>query len=108
MRHAESVLFFPECRIIANAYCVYVTNLSMGTRIGSAASEKLNLFQAGAISTWRAFPEQVGRNPVVTFAELVNKAGSCLTPQQRQTVIDELAACMIRTSTLLLSLAHED
>ena len=80
----------------------------MGARIGSAAAEKLNLFKAQAIRTWRAFPAAVGRNPVVTFAENVNAAGTSLTLQQRQAVIDELGPAMVRTSLLLLSLSHED
>lgn len=96
------------CRLMANAYCIYVTNLSMGTRIGSAAAEKLNLFKAQAVQTWRGFPAAAGRNPVVTFAEHVNTAGTYLTQQQRQSIIDELAAAMIRTSMLLSTLSHED
>ncbi|KAK9804073.1 hypothetical protein WJX73_002655 [Symbiochloris irregularis] len=95
-------------RLIATAYCLYVTNLSMGARIGSAAAEKLNLFKADAIHTWRTFPEAAGRNPVMKFAEEVNAAGTVLSPQQRQMVVDELRAAMISTSLLLQTLAHED
>ena len=80
----------------------------MGSRIGSSAAEKLNLFKAQAINTWRTFPEAVGRNPVITFAETVNAAGILLSRQHRQTVVDQLGPAMIRTSLLLQTLAHED
>ena len=80
----------------------------MGSRVGSAAAEKLNLFKAQATHTWRSFPKQVGRNPVVTFAENVNTAGTMLSQMQKQTVLDELGPAMVRTSMLLLTLSHED
>lgn len=80
----------------------------MGARIGSAAAEKLNLFKADAIHTWRTFPEAAGRNPVLNLAQNVNAAGAVLTRQQRQVVLDELRAAMISTSLLLQTLAHED
>lgn len=80
----------------------------MGSRIGSAAAEKLNLFKADAIHTWRTFPEAAGRNPVMKFAQEVNAAGAGLSRQQRQLVADELRPAMISTSLLLQTLAHEN
>ena len=93
---------------MAHFYCVHVTYLTVGTRIGSSAAEKLDLFQAQAINTWRSYPQQAGRNPVLCLMGAVNTAGEQLGADHREVLLEELPEAFLKSSVLLRCLAYED
>ena len=95
------------CRLLANAYSVYVAHLTTGSRVGSAAAEKLNLFAINAVHSYQSYPS-AGSNPLQRLIDTVNTAGNHLSPRQQDTVLQELAKCFPRVSLLLTVLAHED
>ena len=96
------------CRLMAHFYCIHVTYLTVGTRIGSSAAEKLDLFQAQAINAWRSYPQEAGRNPVVCLMGAVNAAGEQLSLEQREVLLGELPEAFLKSSVLLRCLAYEN
>ena len=96
------------CRLLAHYYCMHVTLLTVGTRIGSSAAEKLGLFQAQAVHAWRSYPAEAGRNPVATLMASINTAGEQLGPSQLEVVLEELPDAFLKASVLLRCLAYED
>lgn len=102
--HADALL----CRLLAHFYCVHVTYLTVGTRIGSSAAEKLDLFQAQAINAWRSYPPEAGRSPVACLMAAMNAAGDLLTASQREVVLEELPDAFLKAGVLLRCLAYED
>lgn len=74
-------------------------------RIGSAAAEKLNLFASGALNFYRSYPE--ADEPLQRFMSNVNTAGSLLTAEQQERVMNELPRAFPKISLLLTTLAHE-
>ena len=96
------------CRLLAHYYCLHVTFLTVGTRIGSSAAEKLDLFKAQGINAWRSYPPEAGRNPVACLMGAVNAAGELLGASQREIVLEELGDAFLKASVLLRCLAYED
>lgn len=92
------------CRLIALAYALHVAHLTTGMRIGSAAGEKLNLFAANALNFYRSYPE--ANEPLEQFVSNVNRAGSLLTSEQQERVMNELPRAFPKISLLLTTLAH--
>ena len=46
-------------RVVAHVFAVHVSYASLATRVGAAAAEKLGLFQLGAVSAYRDYPDGV-------------------------------------------------
>jgi hypothetical protein len=46
-------------RVVAHLFAVHVSYAGLATRVGAAAAEKLGLFQVGAVSAYRDYPEGV-------------------------------------------------
>ena len=85
-------------------YALHVTHLTTGMRIGSAAAEKQNLFKAQALNFYRTYPD--AQEPLKQFIATVNAAGSILTSEQQEQVMDELPRAFPKISLLLTTLAH--
>lgn len=86
-------------------YGLHVAHLTTGMRIGSAVAEKQNLFAADALNFYRTYPDI--QDPLKQFISSVNTAGSLLTAQQQEQVMDELSRAFPKISLLLTTLAHE-
>ena len=95
-------------RLMAHFYCIHVTYLTVGTRIGSSAAEKLDLFPAQAINAWRSYPEQAGRSPVACLMGAVNAGGELLSLDQREVLLEELPEAFLKASVLLRCLAYAE
>ncbi|KAL3136926.1 hypothetical protein ABBQ32_006532 [Trebouxia sp. C0010 RCD-2024] len=93
-------------RLITMAYGLHVAHLTTGMRIGSAAAEKLNLFQSDALHFYRTYPD--AQDPLKRFMQTVNSAGSLLTAEQQEQVMEELPRAFPKISLLLTTLAHID
>lgn len=87
-------------------YGLHVAHLTTGMRIGSAVAEKQNLFAADALNFYRSYPDI--EDPLKRFISSVNTAGSLLTAQQQEQVMDELPRAFPKISLLLTTLAHEN
>lgn len=88
------------------AYGLHVAHLTTGMRIGSAAAERLNLFQSDALHFYRTYPDV--QDPLKRFMQTVNSAGSLLTAEQQEQVMEELPRAFPKISLLLTTLAHTD
>ena len=85
-------------------YGLHVAHLTTGMRVGSAAAEKLNLFAANALNFYRSYPE--ASEPLKQFVSSVNLAGSLLTAEQQERVMNELPRAFPKISLLLTTLAY--
>ena len=95
-------------RLLAHHYCAHVTLLTVGTRIGASAAERLDLFRAQAIHTWRSYAPQAGGHPVACLTHDINAAGEQLSAGQREVLLEELPDAFLQASVLLRCLAYED
>ena len=86
------------------AYGLHVAHLTTGMRIGSAAAEKQNLFKSQALNFYRTYPDV--QDPLKQFIQTTNKAGSMLTVEQQEQVMEELPRAFPKISLLLTTLAH--
>ena len=86
------------------SYGVHVTHLTTGMRVGSAAAEKLNLFAADALNFYRSYPE--ASEPLKRFMSNVSSAGTLLTFEQQERVMNELPRAFPKISLLLTTLAY--
>ena len=86
------------------AYGLHVAHLTTGMRIGSAAAEKQNLFRSHALNFYRTYPDV--QDPLKQFMQTVNTAGSLLTAEQQEQVMEELPRAFPKISLLLTTLAH--
>ncbi|GMH42806.1 hypothetical protein BSKO_10725 [Bryopsis sp. KO-2023] len=95
------------CRLIAHIYSVRVYHLTSGGRVGATATEKLELFQRGAVKAYQSYPDFVD-DPLKQFVSCINKCGGHLSFAEKEFVLDELAASFKKTAIMLTPLARED
>lgn len=74
---------------------------------GATATEKLDLFPRQGNHSIHVYPDQVS-DPMQSFIICVNKCGRHLSFEEKDWVLDELAASFKKTALLLTVLAHED
>ncbi len=74
---------------------------------GAAALEKLDLVPIDATSFYQGYEEDVG-DPLATFIQALNHAGTFLGVAEREQLFSELPSAFQKTSLLLTSLAEED
>ncbi len=75
--------------------------------VGAAALEKLDLVPIDALAFYKEYDEDVG-DPLATFVEALNHAGTFLSAAEREQLFNELPSAFQKTSLLLTSLAVED
>ncbi|KAK9845166.1 hypothetical protein WJX84_011905 [Apatococcus fuscideae] len=102
-QHATSAL-----RILANAYCIYISHLGSAMRVGALATEKLGLAPVDAINLYQTYGGAAGPDPLKSLLRNVNSAGLALSTDQRRVVIRELPEAMSYCALLLTSLATND
>lgn len=78
-----------------------------GYPTGATATEKLNLFPRQATDTFQKYPDDV-EDPLEQFIKSMNACGLCLSSEEREIVLEELAASFKKTALTLASLAHVD
>jgi hypothetical protein len=92
--------------LLAAAYALLLALLSSGMRFGAAATERLRLFERGAVATYSEFPPDVPQ-PLEALVAAVNAAGAALSEAEREAFLAEAPAAMRRASLLLEALARE-
>jgi hypothetical protein len=92
-------------RLLANAYSVHVVHQAFGIRVGASATEKLGLFQKGAVALYTDYPEGV-EDAQQRFRSAVDAAGGCLAPQEVQQVLEELPKAYTKNALLLGTMAQ--
>ncbi|KAK9817905.1 hypothetical protein WJX72_004033 [[Myrmecia] bisecta] len=96
-------------RLLANAYCVQLTHLTSGMRIGASAADKLGLAPIRALHFYENYDDaKVRADPLRAFLGNVNAAGLALSSAEKRAVMDELERALPKIGQLLSSLAHED
>lgn len=93
-------------KVLAHAYLLYLVMVTSFCRVGAAATEKLSLFDAGAVAMWTDYPNDVG-DPKQVFLGRINDMGFVLDERQKEALADEVVHCFSRVSMLLLPLAKE-
>jgi hypothetical protein len=106
-----------ELKLFANAYLIHLIFLTSGMRIGAAATEKLNLFNMGALAAYEDFDDDDDdddddgkkrrQQPLEMFMEAVNEYGRGLDEEAKEGVVEEVRHCFGRVSLLLTALARE-
>lgn len=106
-RHAESMdeLCLCMAKVLAALMVHFTSILTSGNRIGSMATEKLDLFGRGAVCVYTAYPERIG-DPLASLQDAVDGAGALLEERDRLLLLDQVGAAMKRTSTILEPLAR--
>lgn len=95
------------CQLLAHAYALHVAHLTSGTRVGAAATEKLNLFACRAVASYHSYPEGI-TDPMAKFQGWLNAAGAAMSGDQREALFGELPKAISKTGLLLMPLAHEN
>jgi len=102
---AEAEAVAAALKLLAHAYALQVQQQCLGTRIGAAATEKLQLLQAGAVSLYVGYPEAVKGEPVQRLMQVTDAAGWCLDAPGRQAVMEELPKALKKSALVLAPLA---
>ena len=92
-------------RLVANAYSVHVVHQAFGIRVGASATEKLELFQKGAVALYKDYPEDVG-DAQQRFMSAVDSAGRCLAAYEVEMVLQELPKAYTKNALLMGTLAQ--
>mmetsp|Transcript_58003 Transcript_58003/g.184252 ORF Transcript_58003/g.184252 Transcript_58003/m.184252 type:complete len:343 (-) Transcript_58003:2992-4020(-) len=94
-------------RLLTNAFCMHVSHLTTGVRVGAQATERFDLIGKGAVATYMDFPESVP-NPIAALVRAVNLAGLELgSAGLLECAMEELPKAMPKVSLLLSPLAVE-
>lgn len=102
---AEDEAVAAVLKLLAHAYALQVQQQCLGTRIGAAATEKLQLLQAGAVALYVGYPEAVKGEPVQRLMQVTDAAGRWLGATGRQAVMEELPKALKKSALVLAPLA---
>lgn len=94
-------------RLLAHAYALQVQQQCLGTRIGAAATDKLQLLSARAVALYMDYPaDTIGQGePVQQLMRVTDAAGGMLDAVGRQTVMEELPKALKKSALMLAPLA---
>jgi hypothetical protein len=95
-------------KLLAHAYSLHVQQQCLGTRIGAAATDHLDLMSSGlptaATATYMDYPQHV-QEPLQQLTAVTNAAGEVLDAMGRQAVLDELPKALKKATLMLAPLA---
>eukprot|EP00210_Caulerpa_lentillifera_P005755 g5502.t1 len=92
------------CKLLTHGYLLRITHFTSGSRVASAAVEKLDLIPKKAVSATQDYPEEI-YDPVRSFIDATNTLGRLLSEDQTQIMFDELPKAFTNTAILFESLA---
>eukprot|EP00208_Stichococcus_sp_RCC1054_P004820 CAMPEP_0206143040 /NCGR_PEP_ID=MMETSP1473-20131121/19110_1 /ASSEMBLY_ACC=CAM_ASM_001109 /TAXON_ID=1461547 /ORGANISM="Stichococcus sp, Strain RCC1054" /LENGTH=389 /DNA_ID=CAMNT_0053538273 /DNA_START=273 /DNA_END=1443 /DNA_ORIENTATION=+ len=93
-------------QLLAHVYSNYVAHLTTGTRIGAAATERLNLFPISATKFYDTYPDSM-KDPLRHFLTDINQVGRLVSSEAKEQMLEELPSAMINTSQVLIALAKK-
>jgi hypothetical protein len=95
-------------KLLAHAYALHVQQQCLGTRIGAAATDHLELMSTGlptaATATYMDYPQHV-QEPLQQLVAATDAAGRQLGAAGRQAVLDELPRALKKATLMLAPLA---
>jgi hypothetical protein len=95
-------------KLLAHAYALHVQQQCLGTRIGAAATDHLELMTTGlpttATATYMQYPQHV-EEPLQQLVAVTDAAGRLLDVAGRQAVLDELPKALKKATLMLAPLA---
>lgn len=92
-------------KLLAHAYALQVQQQCLGTRIGAAATDKLQLLSARAFALYMDYPSNIQGEPVQQLMRVTDAAGQQLDAAGRQVVMDELPKALKKSALMLAPLA---
>lgn len=92
-------------KLLAHAYALQVQQQCLGTRIGAAATDKLQLLPARAVVLYMDYPSSIQGEPVQQLMKVTDAAGQLLDVSGRQAVMDELPKALKKSALMLAPLA---
>jgi hypothetical protein len=92
-------------KLLAHAYALQVQQQCLGTRIGAAAADKLQLLSARAFAMYMDYPSSIQGEPVQHLMRVTDAAGQRLDAAGRQAVLDELPKALKKSALMLAPLA---
>lgn len=92
-------------KLLAHAYGLQVQQQCLGTRIGAAATDKLQLLPARAVALYMDYPRTIVGEPVQQLMQVTDAAGRVLDAAGRQAVLDELPKALKKSALMLAPLA---
>lgn len=92
-------------KLLAHAYGLQVQQQCLGTRIGAAATDKLQLLPARAVALYMDYPRTIVGEPVQQLMRVTDAAGRVLDAAGRQAVLDELPKALKKSALMLAPLA---
>jgi hypothetical protein len=92
-------------KLLAHAYALQVQQQCLGTRIGAAATDKLQLLPARAVALYMDYPRTIVGEPVQQLMRVTDAAGQVLGAAGRQVVLDELPKALKKSALMLAPLA---
>jgi hypothetical protein len=92
-------------KLLAHAYALQVQQQCLGTRIGAAATDKLQLLPARAVALYMDYPRDMEGEPVQQLVRITDAAGQKLDAAGRQAVMQELPKALKKSALMLAPLA---
>ena len=92
-------------QLLAHAYALQVQQQCLGTRIGAAATDKLQLLPARAVALYMDYPRDMEGEPVQQLVKITDAAGQQLDAAARQAVMQELPKALKKSALMLAPLA---
>jgi hypothetical protein len=92
-------------KLLAHAYALQVQQQCLGTRIGAAATDKLQLLPVRAVALYMDYPRDMEGEPVQQLVKITDAAGQKLDAAGRQAVMQELPKALKKSALMLAPLA---
>lgn len=95
-------------RLLAHAYIVHLMQVTSGGRVAAVAADKLGLLSIDALAFYTSYPYLPSEvRALDRFVGNTNQLGLLLSGDQQETLMQELAKAMTKSSMLLVPLARE-
>jgi hypothetical protein len=95
-------------KLLAHAYALQVQQQCLGTRIGAAATDRLQLLPARAVALYMEYPGSMEEEPLQQLLNVTDAAGDVLDAVGRQAVLEELPKALQKSALMLAPLASAD